>query len=95
MAQSGEDPPLGEEDTVFDRGGVAGLPRAGRNHHGPVVCRQLLIRPIDARLVAAGPRDGALQLVGDQRAVAPPKYSTIRVWAPTQSGTCWVAVASA
>ena len=65
MAQPGENPPLGEEDAVFDRGLVAGLPRAGRDHHGPVVRRQLLIRSIDARLVAAGPRDGALQLVGD------------------------------
>ena len=32
---------------------------------------------------------------GTHRAVAPPKYSTIRVWAPTQSANCWVAVASA
>lgn len=32
---------------------------------------------------------------GTQRPVAPPKYSTIRVWALTQSGSCWVGVASA
>ena len=47
MAQPGENPPLGEEDAVFDRGLVAGLPRAGRDHHGPVVRRQLLIRSIE------------------------------------------------
>ena len=46
MAQPGEDPPLGDEDAVFDRGFVSGLPRAGRDHHGTVVRRQLLIRPI-------------------------------------------------
>ena len=31
---------------------------------------------------------------GTHKAVVPPKYSTMRVWASTQSGSCWVAVAS-
>ena len=73
MAQPGEDPPLGDEDAGFDSGFVLGRPRAGRDHHGPVVRRQFLIRPIDARLVAAGPRDGALQLVGDPEARRAPE----------------------
>ena len=58
--------------TLPRRGLVPRLPRPRGHHDGAVVGGEVLVGPVDARLVAAGTRDRALELVGDpQRGRAP------------------------
>ena len=65
VAEPGEYPPLGQEYCGLHGGFVPRFPRPRRDDNGAVVGGQILVGPIDARLVAAGTRDGALELVGD------------------------------
>ena len=78
---------------------VEGSVRSAWVHPGgrsPVAgAAEVLVGAVDVGLVAAGARDRALELVGDPQGGRAPKYLTMRTWASTQSGNCWVAVASA
>ena len=73
VSEPGQDPPLGQEYGGFDRGLVAGFRGPRRDHDGAVVGGEVLVGAIDAWLVAAGARDGALELVGD-----PPRVRSSR-----------------
>ena len=71
VPQPGEDPPLGHQDARLDFRLVARLRGARRDHDGAVVGGELLIGAMDAGLIAAGPRDGTLELVPTNRPRAP------------------------
>jgi len=68
VPQTREDPSLGHLHADLGLRLVPRLRRTRRQDDGPVVPGELLVGSIDARLVAAGNRDGAPQLVGHERA---------------------------
>ena len=63
-----EDPALRDLHADLDLRLVARVRRPRRQHHRAVVLRQLLVRALDPRLVAARRRHAALELVGHHRA---------------------------
>ena len=65
VAESGEYPALGQKYSSLDRSLVPWFPRSRGDDDGAVVGGEVLVGAIDARLVAAGTGDGALELVGD------------------------------
>ena len=67
VAEPGEYPPLGQEYcALHGHGGfISWFPRSRRYDDGAVVGGEVLVGAIDARLIAAGAGDGALELVGD------------------------------
>jgi hypothetical protein len=56
---------LGDLDTDFDFRFVGRRSDAGRNHHGAIVAREVGVRAVHLRFVAARRRDAALQIVRD------------------------------
>lgn len=95
VAQRGEDPALGHLDADLGGGFVARLAHPGRQNRCPVVLGELLIALIGAQLVGTGRVTPLARLSGTRSAGTPPKYSSMRAWAPSQSGSCWVQVSSA
>ena len=63
MAEPREDPPFGDQHAGLDLRLVAGLRRPRRQDGGAVVRRELFVGALQARLVAAGYDDAALELV--------------------------------
>ncbi len=52
-------------DARFDFSFIAWFIRSGRERGAPVVREHLVVRGVEERLVAAGPADAALEVVGD------------------------------
>ena len=67
VAQPREDPPFGDQHAGLDLRLVAGLGRPRRQDGGAVVRRELFVGALQARLVAAGHHDAALELVAHDR----------------------------
>ena len=65
VAEAGEDPPLGDEDSHLDLGLVLGLAGPSGNHDGAVVLGELRVGPVGIGVVPVGSADGAAELVGD------------------------------
>jgi hypothetical protein len=63
VPESGEDPSLRDLNTDLNFRLVPTFPRAGRQEHGAVVLAQVFVGALEARLVAAGHGDAALQLI--------------------------------
>jgi hypothetical protein len=57
--------------------------------------RHIGVSPIDLRLVETGFDDGTLVLSGTSSLGTPPSAAKARVWAPIQSASAWVQLASA
>src|SRR5712691_755191 len=64
VTEAGEDPPLRDLHGDFDLRLVSGLRRERRQDDGAVVLREVVVGPLQARLVAAGDHDAALELIG-------------------------------
>ena len=67
VAQPREDPPLHDQHGALDLGLVARVPRPRRQHRRAVVRGHLLVRALDAGLVAARQRHARLELVAHRR----------------------------
>jgi hypothetical protein len=94
LSQSRQDPPLDYQHTRFHLGLVAGFRAPRRHHRNTVVRGHFLIRPIDTRLIATSFGDARLQVIGDDDLGHAPRNSKVRMWAPIQSDSLCVPVAS-
>ena len=102
VAQAAEKPSLDVQNRDFDLRLVARPPRPCRQDRGIVMGRDLGVGPIDLRLVKTGfddsdPRfrEGRLLVSGTSSLGTPPSAAKARVWAPIQSASAWVQLASA
>ena len=67
IAQPRQNPSLNDENRRLDLGLVARLARPRRHDGGAVMGREILVGPVDPRLVAARRRHPGLQIVADER----------------------------
>jgi hypothetical protein len=67
IAQTRQNPALNDENRRLDLGLIARLAWPRRHDGGAVMGRQILVGPVDTRLVAARHRNPGLQIVADER----------------------------
>ena len=94
IAQPTDEPALDDQHASFDLGLVARPSWPGRQHGGAVMRRHLGIGSVDLRLVQAGLDDGDLGVVGNDETRHAADGARARVWAPIQSPSVCVQVAS-
>ena len=103
MAQAAEQPSLDVQNRDFNLRLVARPPRPCRQDRGVVMGRHFGVSPIDLRLVKTGLDDSdprfregrLLVLSGTSSLGTPPIAAKARVWAPIQSVSAGVQLASA
>ena len=95
MAQPAQEPALDDQHGRLNFRLVARPPRPGRQDRRVVMRRHIGIGAIDLRLIEAGLDHGDFVLSGTSRFGSPPIASNALVWAPIQSASAWVQLASA
>src|SRR6516165_6361069 len=103
VAQAAEQPSLDDQHGDFDFRLVTRPARPCRQDRGVVMGRHFGVSPIDLRLVKTGLDDSdprfregrLLVLSGTSSLGTPPSAAKARVWAPIQSASAWVQLASA
>ena len=94
-AQPPQNVSLGESDPGLDLRLVPRLSRPRRQDADRIMRRHGPVGPVDLGIVEGGLVDPALRLSGTSSFGAPPKKRNMRTWAPVQSGSVCVQVASA